>query len=112
MLSTMHILVIEDDPRLADLLAQLLTGDRHVVEVAATGRDGLDLAAAGGVDAIVLDVGLPDISGPRGRPSDPAVGQRRADPHAHRRATPSRTGWPGSTPAPTTTSSSRSPSRS
>ena len=58
----MHILVIEDDPRLADLLAQLLTGDRHVVDVAATGRDGLDLAASG-VDAIVLDVGLPDISG-------------------------------------------------
>ena len=58
----MHVLVIEDDPRLADLLAQLLTGDRHVVDVAATGRDGLDLAASG-VDAIVLDVGLPDISG-------------------------------------------------
>ena len=58
----MHILVIEDDPRLADLLQQLLAADRHVVEVAATGRDGLDLAADG-VDAIVLDVGLPDISG-------------------------------------------------
>jgi two-component system response regulator QseB len=58
----MHILVIEDDPRLADLLQQLLTGDRHVVDVAANGRDGLDLAADG-VDAIVLDIGLPDISG-------------------------------------------------
>jgi DNA-binding response OmpR family regulator len=58
----MHILVIEDDPRLAELLAQLLTGERHVVDMAATGRDGLDLAASG-VDAIVLDVGLPDISG-------------------------------------------------
>ena len=62
MLLTMHILVIEDDPRLADLLAQLLVGERHVVDVAATGRDGLDLAVSG-VDAIVLDVGLPDISG-------------------------------------------------
>jgi len=58
----MHILVIEDDPRLADLLAQLLTAERHVVDVAASGRDGLDLARSG-VDAIVLDVGLPDISG-------------------------------------------------
>jgi DNA-binding response OmpR family regulator len=58
----MHILVIEDDPRLAELLSQLLAGERHVVEVAATGRDGLDLATSG-VDAIVLDVGLPDISG-------------------------------------------------
>lgn len=58
----MHIHVVEDDPRLADLLQQLLTAERHVVEVAPKGLDGLDLAAAG-VDAIVLDVGLPDISG-------------------------------------------------
>jgi two-component system, OmpR family, response regulator len=58
----MHILVVEDDARLAELLRQLLTAERHVVEVAANGRDGLDFAAAG-VDAIVLDVGLPDISG-------------------------------------------------
>jgi DNA-binding response OmpR family regulator len=59
----MHVLIIEDDPRLSDLLEQLLVADRHVVEVARTGRDGLDLAAANGVDAIVLDVGLPDIGG-------------------------------------------------
>jgi two-component system OmpR family response regulator len=59
----MHVLIIEDDPRLADLLGQLLTAERHVVETAASGRDGLDLASAGGIDAIVLDIGLPDISG-------------------------------------------------
>ena len=59
----MHILLIEDDPRLAALLEQLLTGERHVVEVAASGREGLDLAEIGGLDAIVLDVGLPDVSG-------------------------------------------------
>jgi DNA-binding response OmpR family regulator len=59
----MHILLIEDDPRLAALLEQLLTGERHVVEVAASGREGLDLAGIGGLDAIVLDVGLPDVSG-------------------------------------------------
>ena len=63
----MHILVIEDDPRLAELLAALLTNERHIVDVATSGRDGIDLAAGGStvraVDAIVLDVGLPDISG-------------------------------------------------
>ena len=59
----MHVLIIEDDPRLAALLEQLLTADRHVVEVARTGRDGLDLAETNGVDAILLDIGLPDISG-------------------------------------------------
>jgi DNA-binding response OmpR family regulator len=59
----MHLLIIEDDPRLAELLGQLLTADRHVVDVAGTGVDGLDLAAVGGVDAIILDIGLPDLSG-------------------------------------------------
>jgi DNA-binding response OmpR family regulator len=59
----MHVLIVEDDPRLAELLEQLLTTDRHVVEVARTGRDGLDFAAVGGLDAVVLDVGLPDMSG-------------------------------------------------
>ncbi len=62
MLVTMHILVIEDDPRLAALLSQLLAGERHVVDVAACGCDGL-IFAESGVDAIILDVGLPDISG-------------------------------------------------
>jgi two-component system response regulator MprA len=60
----MHLLVIEDDPRLGRLLVRLLGDDRHVVELAANGGDGLDLAVAGaGVDAIVLDLGLPDLDG-------------------------------------------------
>lgn len=60
----MHLLVVEDDPRLGRLLERLLGEDRHVVELAARGLDALDLAAlAGGLDAIVLDVNLPDVSG-------------------------------------------------
>jgi DNA-binding response OmpR family regulator len=62
-MGTMHVLIIEDDPRLADLLAQLLLAERHLVEVARTGRDGLEFARTGGFDAIVLDIGLPDVSG-------------------------------------------------
>jgi two-component system OmpR family response regulator len=59
----MHLLLVEDDPRLADLVARLLTGERHLVERAADGGAALEMAAAPGLDAIVLDVGLPDISG-------------------------------------------------
>ena len=60
----MHLLVVEDDPRLAALLARLLGEERHVVEVAATGREALDLAdGLPGLDAVVLDVGLPDVDG-------------------------------------------------
>jgi DNA-binding response OmpR family regulator len=59
-----HLLVIEDDLRVSRVLARLLSDDRHVVEVAATGADGLDLAeATSGLDAILLDVGLPDVTG-------------------------------------------------
>ncbi|HEX5148683.1 MAG TPA: response regulator transcription factor [Candidatus Limnocylindrales bacterium] len=60
----MHLLVIEDDPRLVRLLRRLLEDDRHIVETATTGRDGLEIAeTADGVEAVILDVGLPDISG-------------------------------------------------
>ena len=60
----MHLLVIEDDPRLVRLLRRLLEEDRHVVETAMTGRDGVDIVeATTGIEAIILDIGLPDISG-------------------------------------------------
>jgi DNA-binding response OmpR family regulator len=59
----MHLLVIEDDRRLARVLGRLLGADRHVVEVAATARDGLELADLGRFDALILDIGLPDASG-------------------------------------------------
>jgi len=59
----MHLLLVEDDTRLADLVARLLIGERHVVEVASTGAAALDLADAPGLDGVLLDVGLPDMSG-------------------------------------------------
>ena len=59
----MHLLLVEDDPRLADLVARLLGGERHLVERASDGTTALEMAEAPGLDAIVLDVGLPDVSG-------------------------------------------------
>lgn len=60
----MHLLVVEDDPRLGRLLRRLLEEDRHVVELATDLRTALELAVeVGGFEAIVLDVGLPDGSG-------------------------------------------------
>jgi two-component system, OmpR family, response regulator len=60
----MHLLLIEDDERLARALTRLLEEDRHVVEHAPDGRTGLELAAAiDGLDVIILDIGLPDMSG-------------------------------------------------
>jgi DNA-binding response OmpR family regulator len=60
----MHLLLVEDDPRLQRVLRRLLEDDRHVVEVAPDGETALDLAeATEGIEAVILDVGLPDISG-------------------------------------------------
>ena len=60
----MHLLLVEDDPRLRRVLTRLLEDDRHVVEVAEDGESALDLADAGaGIEAVILDVGLPDMSG-------------------------------------------------
>ena len=59
----MHLLVIEDDERLGRVLKRLLEEDRHVVDLARDGETGLDLAEAAGIDAVILDIGLPDISG-------------------------------------------------
>jgi len=59
-----HLLVIEDDPRLNRVLKRLLEEDRHVVEVADDGETGLEIALeAPGIEAVILDIGLPDMSG-------------------------------------------------
>jgi DNA-binding response OmpR family regulator len=59
----MHILVVEDEERLARLLRRILTGERHTVDLAYDGFSGRDLALSNIYDAIILDVMLPDIDG-------------------------------------------------
>jgi DNA-binding response OmpR family regulator len=59
----MHLLVVEDDERLRRVLKRLLEEDRHIVDLAGDGETGLELASADGFDVVILDVGLPDLSG-------------------------------------------------
>jgi two-component system response regulator MprA len=60
----MHLLLVEDDPRLQRVLRRLLEDDRHVVEVASDGESALEVAdATTGIETVILDVGLPDMSG-------------------------------------------------
>src|SRR5579862_7675231 len=60
----MHLLVVEDDQRLRRLLKRLLEEDRHVVEAVADGTTAVEIATGtSGIEAVILDVGLPDISG-------------------------------------------------
>ena len=60
----MHLLLVEDDPRLQRVLRRLLEDDRHVVEVAPDGGTALELVeATAGIETVILDLGLPDMSG-------------------------------------------------
>ena len=59
----MRLLVVEDEPRMAELLRQGLTEEGHSVTVAGTGPEALELALASAFDAMVLDVMLPGCDG-------------------------------------------------
>jgi two-component system OmpR family response regulator len=58
-----HLLLIEDDRELADHVARGLTEQGFVVDRAADGREGLFMATAPGIDAIILDRMLPGMDG-------------------------------------------------
>lgn len=59
----MRILVIEDERKVARFIQRGLEEERYVVETAADGQAGLDLALHNVFDAIVLDVMLPKLDG-------------------------------------------------
>jgi two-component system response regulator MprA len=59
----MKVLVVDDDRSLRDALRRALTLAGYEVELAEGGQQGLTSIAAGPPDAVVLDLGLPDIDG-------------------------------------------------
>ena len=59
----MHILVIEDDAATADYLRKGLRESGHVVDHAATGKDGLFMAMEGDYDTLIVDRMLPELDG-------------------------------------------------
>jgi len=58
-----HLLLVEDDEAIAEPLARALRRDGHDVDRVADGRRALDQARIGGLDLVILDLGLPDIDG-------------------------------------------------
>ncbi len=58
-----RILLIDDDRELAAMLVEFLSSEGFTVESAHDGDTGLSIAAAGGFDAVVLDVMLPGRDG-------------------------------------------------
>lgn len=58
-----RILLVEDDPPLQRGLAAMLRTQGYAVDIAATGEQALEVALAEPYAALILDVGLPGISG-------------------------------------------------
>ncbi|HSX66165.1 MAG TPA: response regulator transcription factor [Nocardioides sp.] len=60
---TARLLVMEDDDDVAAPLLRALAREGHEVSRVALGADGLARVAEGGIDLVLLDLGLPDIDG-------------------------------------------------
>lgn len=59
----MRILVVEDEEKLASIIARGLRAENYAVDIALTGADGLHLATTTYFDLIILDLLLPDFPG-------------------------------------------------
>ncbi|HZP65054.1 MAG TPA: response regulator [Rudaea sp.] len=63
MSAALKLLAIEDDPQIQRFLRAALEAHGHAFTAAETGIDGLRLAAVEQPDVVIVDLGLPDISG-------------------------------------------------
>ncbi|MEN9389580.1 MAG: two-component response regulator, YkoH [Candidatus Parcubacteria bacterium] len=59
----MRILLVEDEVKLAHALKRGLTQEHFIIDVAASGDEGLEMALLDTYDLLILDVMLPKLSG-------------------------------------------------
>ena len=59
----MRVLIVDDDRSVRDALRRALTLGGYDVEAAADGREALSRLAIASPDAVVLDVGMPEVDG-------------------------------------------------
>lgn len=60
-----RILIVEDDPDVAELLVTVCDAEGWTAEVAPDGLEGLIRLGSGDVDLVLLDLMMPDVSGLR-----------------------------------------------
>jgi two-component system response regulator RegX3 len=58
-----RVLIIEDDPDISSFEQTMLTRAGYQTRIAGTGKDGLALVVSYKPDVVLLDIGLPDMSG-------------------------------------------------
>ncbi len=59
----MHILLVEDEKKVAQFITRALMEEGHTVDIAHDGAKGLEIAQSGNHDLMILDVMLPKMSG-------------------------------------------------
>lgn len=59
----MRVLIVEDEPSLGQQLKNTLEGAGYAIDLATDGEEGLFLGQTENYDAVVLDLGLPEIDG-------------------------------------------------
>lgn len=57
------ILIIDDDSTICDLLKEILTFHGYEIEIGKNGHEALECLTRTSFDIVLLDIGLPDISG-------------------------------------------------
>ena len=62
-LEGMHILVVDDEDEVRDLLADILTENGHQVETASDGSQGIEMFKKNDYDLVFTDLGMPGMSG-------------------------------------------------
>jgi two-component system KDP operon response regulator KdpE len=62
-MSAVHLLVVDDEPQILRVLKPTLAAAGYEVTTAETGQTALKLLASHGFDAVILDLGLPDMDG-------------------------------------------------
>jgi CheY-like chemotaxis protein len=59
----LHVLVVDDEPMVREIISGYLTGDGHQVETANGGRDGLAKFQKDRFDLVLVDRAMPDMNG-------------------------------------------------
>jgi two-component system, OmpR family, response regulator len=57
------VLVIDDEPKIADFVSRALSANGLVVDTSTAGAEGLELARTGQYDLVVLDLLMPGVNG-------------------------------------------------
>ena len=59
----LRILVVEDEPLVREVIGVYLREDKHQIETAANGREGLERYRLGGFDLVLTDRAMPEMNG-------------------------------------------------